>query len=269
MGILEHDGAYPGDVCASSNHPSHKGLLDSQWKQWKSITQLYKWCRKKGIYLNVPDWYFLNGSSGICMTYREDNNALPRERQIILNRQNIFDGTWNKPPSMGWMFIPIMSYKGGASDSVIEPIEENLGIYEMQLSQNFMSGVQACYRGSRLYDTDKSKAVVKKWVDFYKKHREILDSDIIHLRRPDGWDYDAIMHVNPRAEEKGLLVVHNPLDEEIIRNLSVTLYYTGLTDVAKISEQGNPSVNYNLDRQYNVSIPVTIPAKSHSYFVIK
>jgi hypothetical protein len=269
MDILEHDGSYPGDICASNNHPGHKGLEDSQWTQWKEITDFYKWCRGKGIYLNIPDWYFLTGSSATCMTYREDNNALPRERQIILNRQNIFDGTWNKISAMGWMFVPLMSYQGGGSDAVIEPIEENLDIYEMQLSQNFMSGVQACYRGPRLYDTDKSKAVVKKWVDFYKKHREILDSDIIHIRRPDGWDYDAIMHVNPKSEEKALLVVHNPLKEAITRNVKVNLYYSGLSGIAMISEQEGKPIKYQLDRDYNLTIPVTIPAKNHTWIVIK
>jgi hypothetical protein len=269
MDILEHDGSYPGDVCASTKHPGHMGLQDSQWQQWKRITAFYNWCRGKGIYLNVPDWYFLSGSSGICMTYREDNNALPRERQIILNRQNIFDGTWNKPPSMGWMFVPLMSYKGGGSDAVIEPIEENLDVYEKHLSQNFTSGVQACYRGPRLYDTARSKSTVKKWVDFYKKYRKILDSEIIHLRRPDGWDYDAIMHVNPHGKEKGLLVIHNPLDEEITRNIPVNLYYTGLSANVIISEKDENPVKYNLDRQYEVTIPVNIPAKGHTWFVIR
>ncbi|MBN1816323.1 MAG: hypothetical protein JW828_03125, partial [Sedimentisphaerales bacterium] len=36
--LLEHDGSYPGDVCASTKHPGHEGLADSQWKQWKTIT---------------------------------------------------------------------------------------------------------------------------------------------------------------------------------------------------------------------------------------
>tara|TARA_B110000305_G_C19368480_1_gene603170 strand:- start:837 stop:1055 length:219 start_codon:yes stop_codon:yes gene_type:complete len=71
------------------------------------------------------------------MTYCENNNALPRKRQIILNRQNIFDGTCNKTPSMGWVFLPIIFYAGGGEDAVIDPIEENLDVYEKQLSQNF------------------------------------------------------------------------------------------------------------------------------------
>ncbi len=48
-----------------------------------------------------------------------------------------------------------------------------------------LPGVSACYRGYRVYDSDETKALVKKWVDFYKKYRDILTSDIVHVRRPD------------------------------------------------------------------------------------
>ncbi len=53
--IIENDGSYPGDVCASTSHPGHKGLNDSQWRQWEAIRDFYQWCRGRGIYLNVRD----------------------------------------------------------------------------------------------------------------------------------------------------------------------------------------------------------------------
>ncbi|MBN1125385.1 MAG: hypothetical protein JXA82_10280, partial [Sedimentisphaerales bacterium] len=183
--LLEHDGSYPGDVCASTKHPGHEGLADSQWKQWKTITDFYKWCRGRGVYLNVPDFYYLSGTNKSGMGYRETNWSLPRAQQIIHGRQNIYDGTWEKTPSMGWMFVPLTQYHGGGAAATIEPLNEHLDAYGAHLANNFGAGVQACYRGPRLYDTDATKAVVKKWVDFYKKYRPILDSDIIHLRRAD------------------------------------------------------------------------------------
>ena len=124
--------------------------------------------RGRGVYLNVPDWYFLTGSTKSAMGYREVNWSLPRERQILLGRQNIFDGTWWKTPSMGWMFVPLTEYQGGGAAATLEPLSEHLDAYAAHLAQNFGAGVQACYRGPRLYDTDETKAVVKKWVDFYK-----------------------------------------------------------------------------------------------------
>ncbi|MEN6575593.1 MAG: alpha-galactosidase [Phycisphaerales bacterium] len=267
--IIEHDGSYPGDNCASTSHPGHSGLADSQWRQWQVIADFYRWCRGRGVYLNVPDWYFLAGSTKSGMGYREVNWSLPRERQIILGRQNIFDGTWWKAPSMGWMFVPLTEYQGGGAAATLEPLSEHLDAYEAHLSQNFTSGVQACYRGPRLFDTDETKAVVKRWADFYKAHRAILDSDIIHVRRPDGRDIDCILHVNPELKTKGFAVVHNPLNREVTRELTLPLYYTGLTKKATIAERDGKSRRYELDRGYNVTVPLRMAPNSTTWFAIE
>ena len=267
--ILEHDGSYPGDVCASIHHKGHQGLQDSQYAQFKKIQEFYHWCRENGVYLNVPDWYFFNGSNKSAMGYRETNWSLPRELQLIHGRQNIYDGTFGKTPSMGWMFVPLVEYQGGGAAATLEPLNEHLDAYNAHLAYNFGSGVQACYRGPRLYDTEETKAVVKKWVDFYKKYRLILDSDIIHIRRPDGRDIDAILHVNPRLEEKGLIMIYNPLNQRVEKELTVPLYYTGLTDKARIREQGGTWKKYDLDRHYNVKIPFGMEPNSVTWFVIK
>ncbi len=269
MNVLEHDGSYPGDVCASTKHPGHRGLDDSQWQQWKMVTDLYKWCRAQGIYLNVPDFYFLTGSTKTAMGYRETNWSLPRAQQIIHARQNIYDGTWEKTPTMGWMFVPLVQYHGGGAAATIEPLSEHLADYEAHLANVFGAGVQACYRGPRLYDTDATKAVVKKWVDFYKKHRAILDSDIIHVRRADGRHLDCWLHVNPQLKTKGLAMVYNPLDHPVSKTLQLPLYYTGLQTTASIRCEEGPPTEYQLDRQYRVELPVTVPASGVTWFLIE
>lgn len=268
QGVFEHDGSYPGDICASTDHPGHKNLGDSQWKQFTEIRDFYRWCRGKGIYLNVPDWYFLNGSSKTGMGYRETNWSLPREFQELIERQNIFDGTWEKTPSMGWMFVPLVQYHGGGAAATIEPLKEHLPHYGQRLANLFGAGVQACFRGPRLYDSPETEALVKKWITFYKRHRSVLDADIVHLRRPDGRDYDAIMHVNPTGSEKGMLMVYNPLDEAISRTITVDLYYTGLKNQAKISEQDGVYKALKLDGT-KATIELHIPAKSQTWFVLQ
>lgn len=268
--VLEHDGSYAGDVCHSHKHPGHRGYKDSQWSQWRTISGFYRWCRENGIYLNVPDWYFLVGSNKAGMGYREVNWSLPRDRQIMIARQNIYDGTWEKTPSMGWMFVPLMEYQGGGAEATIEPLCEHLDTYGAHLMTNFSSGVQATYRGSRLYDTEETKSVVKEWVDFYKKYREILDSDIVHVRRPDGRDLDCILHVNPQLKYKGLAVIYNPLDRQLNTIVDLPLYYTGLTERATVKEQGHGvPTELKLDRKYHVQLALSLPAKSGTWFVIE
>ncbi|TVP99730.1 MAG: hypothetical protein EA359_16705 [Balneolaceae bacterium] len=269
LDILEHDGSYPGDVCASTEHPGHKGLADSQWNQYRRISEFYQWCRSKGIYLNVPDYYFLAGSNKTGMGYRETNWSLPREQQEIIERQNIYDGTWTKTPSMGWMFVPLVEYHGGGAAATIEPLREHLEHYGQRLANLFGAGVQACYRGPQLYDAPETKALVKKWVSFYKKHREVLDADIIHLRRPDGRDWDGILHVNPKGDEKGLLMLYNPLNEEIKRTIAVPVYYTGLHDqVVLVDQWGNTKI-VNVTRDYKIILDISIPEKGYSYYILK
>ncbi|MBN1343136.1 MAG: alpha-galactosidase [Phycisphaerae bacterium] len=269
MDVIETDGPYHGDVCASTQHQYHRGLADSRCQQWRACVGFYRECRKRGIYINTPDWYYLGGSNKCAMGYRETNFSLPRWRQILISRQNIYDGTFEKTPSMGWMFVPLVQYHGGGAEATFEPLSQHLAEYEWHLAQNFGSGVQACYRGPRLYDTDETKAVVKKWVDFYKKHRAILDSDIIHVRRADGRGIDCMMHVNPRLPRKALAMVYNPTDSARSTILTLPLYYTGLTTKAKIREKEGDPVEYALDRAYKVCLPATIPPKSITWYVVE
>ncbi|MCP5516697.1 MAG: hypothetical protein H7A45_05465 [Verrucomicrobiales bacterium] len=267
--LLEHDGSYPGDVCLSTEHPGHDGLADSRWNQWRMIADFYRWCRGRGVYLNVPDFYYLSGSTKNGMGYREVNWSLPRALQVIHTRQNIYDGTWQKTPSMGWMFVPLTEYHGGGAAATIEPLDEHLDHYERMLVSNLALGVQACYRGPRLYDTERTRAMVKRWVDWYKTYRDILESDLLHGRRADARDLDWMLHVNPALERKGMLVVFNPLTRPVERELRVNLYYTGLTDTARVREQDRTEAVLPLARDYSIRLPVRVEAEGMNWYVIQ
>ncbi len=266
--IFENDGPYPGDVCASVSHPGHEGLGDSQWAQMKLQKGLYRWCNERGIYINAPDWYFLDGSHKTDLGYREVNFSLPRDRQKILNRQNIFDGTWEKTPSMGWGFVPLTQYHGGGSEAVLEPLSEHLDDYEQLMMQYYGAGIQACYRGPRLYDTEGTRQLVARVIDWYKEHREVLNSDIIHLRRADGRDWDGFLHVNPAGVEKGMLMLFNPLNIPIDREIEIPVYYTGLSDKVKITGQEGKTEVYPVSRDYTIRIKVSVPAKGYAYWIL-
>lgn len=266
--LFENDGPYPGDVCASVTHPGHKGLDDSQWRQMELQKSLYHWCNEHGVYVNAPDWYFLDGTNKIGLGYREVNFSLSRQQQKILNRQNIFDGTWEKTPAMCWGFVPLTKYQGGGPEAVLEPLADHLDDYRQLMMQYYGAGVQACYRGPRLYDTDSTKQMVMGVISWYKKYFDILNADIIHLRRADGRDWDGWMHVNPQLADKALVMLFNPLKQAITRTINIPLYYTGLTSQADITQDGK-TVKYPLDRNYNARIKVTIAAGSYAWLVIR
>jgi hypothetical protein len=267
--IWENDGPYPGDVCASTVHPGHKGYDDSQWRQMEIQKDLYKWLNERGVYINAPDWYFLDGTHKIAVGYREVNFSLSRAQQKIINRQNIHDGTIEKTPSMGWGFVPLTKYQGGGEDAVLEPLQDHLEDYEQLMMQYYGAGVQACYRGPRLYDTDKTRVKVQSVIDWYKKYRSILNADMIQLRRADGRDWDGWLHVDPALPQKGLMMLFNPTNETITRTIQLPLYYTGLKDKATIAAKGNTSKIYTMNRAYETSFSFTLAPGAYEWFTIE
>ena len=167
------------------------------------------------------------------------------------------------------MFVPLTEYHGGGPAATIEPLDEHRDHYERMLTANLALGVQACYRGPRLYDTERTKAMVKGWVDWYKTHRDILESDLIHGRRADARDLDWMLHANPQLKEKGLLVVFNPLGQAVERTLRVNVYYTGLSDQAHVSVEGGPATTLPIRRDYTIDLPVQVPRQAMKWFVLE
>lgn len=267
---FENDGPYPGDVDVTARPPYQKGEQDSRWAQWEIVVGLYQRLRAQGVYINAPDYYYLSGSNKCGMGYREVNWSLPREHQVVHTRQNIYDGTWNKTPSMGWMFVPLSQYHGGGAAATIEPLSEHLEHYERLLRSNLGMGVQAHYRGPRLYDTPATRDRVKQVVDWFKSHRHILESDLIHGRRADGRDLDWVLHVNPQLpRKKGMLCVYNPLPKELSRKLRVNLYYTGLTDATDVRHEGGAPARQQLERDYSLELEVKVPAGDMTWYLFE
>lgn len=258
--LLEHDGSYPGDPCASTTHPGHRDLDDSQFRQYEAISEFYRWCRSKGVFLNVPDNYFLAGSNKTGMGYRETNWSLPRAQQHIHARQNLYDGTWEKTPSMGWMFTPLVEYHGGGPEATIEPLKDHLEDYEMHLVNNLAFGAQSCYRGPRLYDSPETKAMVVRWVQWFKQHRRILESDVIHLRRANGRGLDGILHVDPE-EKRAMAVIFNPTPAGREEQFDVPLHYAGISSAREAWSEGPNSKRSRLTMKSG-RWSIKVPARS-------
>ncbi|CAF1288987.1 unnamed protein product [Didymodactylos carnosus] len=262
------DGPYGGYSCGSTNHSHHRN--DSIYRQNLLQGEYYKILRERSVYINQPDYYFYQGGSKTGMGYNEDQYSLPRWMDISVSRQGMFDDLYERIPTTGWMFVPLTVYHGGGDAAQFEPLVEHLTEYEWALAQYLGAGVAACYRGYRLYDSNDTRLLVKKWVDFYKKYRQILISDVIHVRRADMQSVDSFMHVNPYLNDiKGLAMVFNPTSESINTILTLPLYYTGLIDVAHVSEQENEWKTYTLARNYDIYIPVSLQPLGITWFLIK
>jgi hypothetical protein len=261
MGGFAPDGPYHGDPCAAKDHPHHKGLEDSQWAQWKWMCSVLHEGQRRNLYLTVPDWYFLNGQVCTGMGYREATDNIDIVLQTVIYRQYIFDATFHKTAQMGWCNLNTEVLRGG--------LDANVDKYERMLFTLLSSGAQVWVRGHKLYDGPQSKAMLTKWMAWYKKYFDIIHGDIIHLKRPDGRDMDYYLHVNPTNKHKGMLLVFNPLGTEITRTITLPLYYTGLTGSAKIRQEEGTAKTIQLDGMANTTLAVTLPPGGFSWFIVE
>lgn len=59
---------------------------------------------------------------------------------------------------------------------------------EWGVAQYLGQGNIPCFRGPQV--TSGSPAVARvwrRWLSFYKRHRALLNADVIHVHRPNGW----------------------------------------------------------------------------------
>lgn len=263
------DGPYHGDPCASKEHPYHTTLEDSQWQQWSAYVDVLHELQRRNIYVPIPDWYFLNGQCSTGMGYREASANLTPQQQQLLGRQYIYDGTWHKLPTMGWIGIQLVGFYTNDKRVGLEPLCENIDRYESQLMQFLGSGCQFTIRGNRLYDTPETKAMVQKCLDWFKKYRDILTSEIIHVSRPMGRDLDCLMHANPFIDNRGMVIVFNPTERDITKTMKLPLYYTGLKGSANITAEDGSKKQYKLNENEELSLSVSVKAGGCTWFLIE
>ena len=173
--------------------------------------------------------------------------------------------------SQGWMFVPLVPYHAGGDAASFAPTDVHTAEYEWALAQYFGFGVLPCWRGPRLYDSPATQKLVARWVAFYKTYREILTSDIVHLRRADGRSIDGILHVNPTlSKTQGLAFFFNPTPRNLSTTFALPLYYTGATTAVSVTREGDAAtrVKITLARDYSVRVPVQLGARSFAWFTV-
>jgi hypothetical protein len=271
LSIVLTDGPYGGGVCAATNHSHHNGAADSVYQQYRLQALFYRTMFSQGKFIRQPDQYYFDGGQHSPLGYSEQQYSLPRWTDLTVSRQGMLDDVWMKPAVMGWMFLPMKPYHAGGDGASFEPYTEHLQSYEFALSQYLGSGCGMTYRGDKLYDSkgDASYHMVKNKVAWFKSHRQILISDIVHIKRPTGQGVDAFLHVNPKLpREKALAMVFNPTTDSLTENLTLPLYYSGLEDVVEVSVGGRAPIEMRLTRDFSLVVSVSLDPKSSTYVLL-
>jgi hypothetical protein len=107
--------------------------------------------------------------------------------------------------------------------------------------------------------------MVASSVAWFKAHRAILESDVVHGRRPDGRDIDWLLHVNPTLDERGMLVVYNPTDQPVDRTINVDLRYAGVRGKARVVGAEGEGAVLDVSPVGSVGVRVTVPAHGFTW----
>ena len=146
---------------------------------------------------------------------------------------------------------------------------QHLDHYEARFANLLGAGVQACWRGPRLYDSDRTLALVRRWTGWFKANRALLEADVVHGRRADGRDVDWLLHVDPTLPQKAMLVVYNPLPAAVARTLTVDLTLAGCRDAVTARFPDGVALRLDLDPRQRARVPATVPARGFTWILMQ
>ena len=239
------DGPYEQAPCGSTTH-EHVGLVDSQFAQWRANVEWYRGLPSapnplssvgSGMMISCPDPYELAAGSWnqpIGFTDQWGHVGEPWT-WLLLGRTYIFDGTFHKNPTNGGVCFDLNRAGGMASP-------DELRFYNTSLAV-FLGAAGRCFQGGVLYQNDASKAIITQWMATFSRFRDVLNGDIIHLKKPNGRSWDAMMHVLPAAAPgavRAFALFFNP-STALAANVSTALpvYYANFAPQASVHVEWN------------------------------
>lgn len=94
------------------------------------------------------------------------------------------------------------------------------------------------FQNGALYQNNASQALWIKWMGWLEKYRSILAADLVHVKKPTGRSWDAMMHVDPTASQgspRAFAVFFNPSAATVQVSTTLSVYYCGLAPSAPVT----------------------------------
>ena len=119
------------------------------------------------------------------------------------------------PQCIGFVQGQKMGSCSSTSGEYNDPLIDSERLLEEALASYLGQGNVPCYRGPELYSAYSAVVLAPVWsiwVAHYKKYRHILMRDVVHVRRPSGDNFEAVMHPSSRDQQVeftwGVSLVH-------------------------------------------------------------
>jgi len=222
---LAIDGPYHGLPCLATDH-HHANPESVEFMNWMWEKRFFREVTERNKMITAPQ-EMQSMFLGLCQRpggYREeDQNVMGGMRLVTQTRAFVYDSRYKDPACATWTSCNLELYHGHS----IEPSEENPATYDHAIGGMFGYGHSGVLYGRNTYFGENTKQIFDKWISFYKKYRQTLAGEMVHLARPNGYEPDAVMHVSTEAEIPAVLVVFNPVDAEKSIMLELPLNYGG------------------------------------------
>jgi hypothetical protein len=274
--FLDTDGPYEQAPCGSTSHEHHRDLLDSQVAQFHDNVAWYQslWGAPNplslagvGVMVTCPDPYEQAAGTTLQPIGYTDawGGVGDRWEWLVSGRVYIHDGTFWKPPTNGGINFDLN--RAGAMASA-----DDLQFLDTGLAQ-FIGVAGRYFQYGALFENAASKALWVKWMGILERYRRILAADIVHVRRPTGREWDAMMHADPTAppgEPRGFALFFNPLNASVAVATDLSVYYCGFAPGATVHTlwANGTSAAVPQDAFFNLRVATMLPPRGYDFVVL-
>lgn len=223
----------PTDIpCFQKGH-GHANENDYEYRNWLWEKAFLQWARDRDIFVDIPRGpnYLMMGACALPGGYTEQDYChCSGMDQIVNSRARLYQARFNTPACCTWAMACTDAYHRHS----LELDEERPWLYEHALAGMFGYGHPGALYGARLWCGPRTKETLIRWIAFYKRFRDTLSGDFLHLIPPDGEHPDAVLHTNPAARAPAVAVFINPAAKGQKINAVLPLHYAGFQPGANV-----------------------------------
>jgi len=186
---------------------------------------------------------------------------------LLMGRTYAHDGTFWKPTTNGDVCFDLNRAGNMTSADELQYLDTGLA--------TFLGAAGHCFQGGPLWLNDASRAIVTRWTAVFDKYRALLNGDVVHVRKPDGRGWDAMMHVLPSAaagEPRAFAIFFNPLASRAVSvNTSLCIYYANFASgpaPVRVEWDDGEVEQATQDAAFSVRLSRSVPAHGYAWAVL-
>jgi hypothetical protein len=186
---------------------------------------------------------------------------------LLMGRTYAHDGTFWKPTTNGFFGFDLARAGNMSTPDELQFLDTGLATFVGVAGRNFDSGA--------LWLNDASKAIFLRWMALLDTYRALLNGDLVHVRKPSGTSWDAMMHVLPSAaagEPRAFAIFFNPLATRAASvNTSLCVYYANFAAgpaPVRVQWSNGDVEQATQDAAFSVRLSRVVPPRGYDFAIL-